>query len=90
MQFDEYAQVLVERLGLRGTEPLHVGTHLFDDLDLDSAQTYEVLVITEAAAGLVGSPPGVDELETLGDAFAYYEAVVVQMSSLNGAISKQS
>jgi len=74
MDFNAFATVLVERLGLEDVPALQPWVGMFDDLGIDSFQAFEVLIIIETAAGLDVPPPELPEIFTLGDAFEYYQA----------------
>jgi acyl carrier protein len=52
------------------------GLNLVEDLELDSLQALELVVLTEDMAGLVVPPETEPLIFTLGDAFEYYKGIV--------------
>ncbi len=55
--------------------------HLVDDWGIDSLQVFQVLVIVEAMAGAMVPPPEVPDLQTVGDAYDYYRALLVTIDA---------
>jgi len=45
---------------------------LFDDLALDSLQTFQLVILIEESAGLMVPPEFPPEMYTIGQAFDYY------------------
>jgi acyl carrier protein len=74
MDFQTFAALLLERLGLAAVGPVQPSTGLFDELGFDSLQAFETLIIIETAAGLDVPPADLPEIYTVGDAFDYYRS----------------
>lgn len=67
-------------LGEKGSQspPYKRATRIFDDLDLDSLEALELLVIVESLAGLMVPPEETPLIFTLGDAYNYYQQARIE------------
>ena len=81
--FTEFAALMVRELQLP-TAVLSLHTNLFSDLDLDSIEIAELIVLIEETAGRSANGDfleGVEQLETAGDAYRRYRSLAGWASS---------
>jgi len=85
LNFDEFLSALQEQLDIPTVEGLSQDTDLYEDLGLDSLQTFELVYVTDGLAGLDESQRTsdadvfeltFDPIMTLGDAYAYYQRIL--------------
>jgi acyl carrier protein len=77
LTFEEYAEELFTMMGLSRPETFLPASDLYSDLDLDSLQTFELLVVTEQIAGLHVAMIDIPTILTLEDAYLYYIRALV-------------
>lgn len=50
---------------------------LFEEWALDSLQAFQLIVVIEALADVMVPPPSIPEMFTVGDAYAYFQSLVI-------------
>ena len=75
LTFDEYSREVFAGLGLEWTGECSRDQRLDESLGLDSLKVFELLVLTEELGGLTHPPDSVSVIQTLGDAFDYYQSI---------------
>ena len=74
MDFESFARMLLEQLEVgEGRMSITPRTGLFDDLELDSFQAFELVILIETAAGLDRASTDLPIILTMGDAYNYYQ-----------------
>jgi acyl carrier protein len=78
LPFDRFAYALLKTLAIDVPSALSRETGLFDDLGLSSIQAFEMIIVIEEAAELLIPMMDLPRIFTLGDAYDYYLAAVVE------------
>ncbi len=74
--FDRFAAAVAERFGFEADD-LVAGTGLWDELGLDSFDALGLTILVEEAADVMYTPFDIPVLVTVGDAYRYYQSLVV-------------
>ena len=70
--FPSFTNLLLGLIGIESDRPPSAGTRLFEDLELDSLQAFELIICIESIAGVLVPPEEMPNIWTLGDAYDYY------------------
>jgi acyl carrier protein len=81
LDFDEFCKTVLKILKDPWDGECDRDTRLFEDINLDSLEVFEFLIVVEALANLVVPLPEVPLIFTLGDAYDYYEIACVEAKS---------
>ena len=86
MDLDTFIGQLRELLSADLPEHVNPYDGLYDELEFDSFQAFELLIVVESLAGTLVPPEEVPEIFTLADAYEYYEALRAAEASAEAAV----
>ncbi len=81
LDFDVFCAKVLSILEVDWNDPCRRDVRIFEDMGLDSLETFELLVVIESLAELFVPLPEVPLIFTLGDAFDYYEVACTAAES---------
>jgi acyl carrier protein len=76
ISFARFAAAMAERFGLDAGDVV-ADSGLWDELGLDSFDALGLIILVEEAADVMYTPFDIPALFTVGDAYRYYESLVV-------------
>lgn len=76
LEFQAFCTRITDGLSLDCREDLAESASLYDDLLLDSLETFHLVVLTESLSGIAIPPESIPPLFTIGDVYAYYVQMV--------------
>jgi acyl carrier protein len=81
--FDDYASILLEIFHKVEHDGVSRSADLYEEIGLDSLQTFELIVLSEQMAGLMIPPVEIPAINSMGDAYDYYVQCVRLAGQLN-------